>query len=99
MKQSIKLTKERPPEIFRPILWSLRWEDIDMHEDKDDIIVNTINEGNLVHWRWIIKVYGKENVKQVLLRHLQSEFHPESRALAQVVFSFPRFSHAQRSAH
>ncbi len=99
MKQSIKLTKQNPPEIFRPILWSLKWEDVDIYEDKDDIIVSAINEGTLDHWRWIIKVYGKENVRQVLLRHLQSEFHPESRALAQIVFSFSNFRHAQRSAH
>jgi len=89
------VSKKQPPEMFRPLLWSLKWEEVDIREDKDDIIVNAINEGTLDHWRWLIKTYGKETIRKVLERHLVSEFHPESRNLAKLIFSLPRFRHAR----
>lgn len=85
--------------MFRPLLWSLKWGDVDIEEDKDDIIVNAINEGSLKHWRWIIKTYGKETVRRVLKRRLASEFHPESLNLAKVIFSISQFRHARGSIH
>lgn len=87
--------KQRPPKMFRPLLWSLRWEDIDIEQDKDDIIVNSINEGTLDHWRWLSKIYGQRKIRKVLEKHLASEFHPESRHLARVVFSVHAFRHAR----
>ena len=92
-------SKRRPPEMFRPLLCSLRWKDIDISEDKEDIIVNAVNEGTLRHWHWIVKIYGEEEIRKVLERRLASEFHPESRNLAKVVFAVPRFRHARRSPH
>lgn len=81
--------------MFKPLLWSLKWEGIDMEEDKEDIILNTINEGTLAHWHWIIETYGKEAIRKILERHLDSEFHPESRNLAKIVFSLAQFRHAR----
>lgn len=85
--------------MFRSLLWSLRWKDVDINEDKEDIIVNAVNEGTLRHWHWIIKMYGEEKIRRVLKRRLASEFHPESRNLAKVVFSVPQFRHARRSSY
>lgn len=88
--KSIKL-----PEIFRPLLWSLRWEEVDIDKDKEDIIVATVNEGSLIHWRWIIQTYGRQIIRQVLAKHLVTEFHPESRQLARVIFNLPALRHAR----
>jgi len=81
--------------MFRPLLWSLQWERVDIEEDKDDIIVNSINEGSLAHWRWILKTYGRRTIREVLARRLASEFHPESRNLAKVIFPPLQFRHAR----
>lgn len=83
------------PLIFRPLLWSLSWKDVHIEDDKEDIIVNTVNNGTLNHWKWIIKTYGKKTIKRVLERRLDSEFHPESRNLAKVIFSVTQFRHAR----
>lgn len=91
--------KKKLPENLRPFLWYIKWEDVDVYEDKDDIITNIINEGTLDHWHWIIKTYGRNTIREVLKRHLASEFHPESRNLARVIFSLPKFSNARRSSH
>ena len=95
----MKLTEEKklqqPPESFRSLLWSLRWSDIDINEDKEDIVVNTINEGSLEQWRWLITTYGKDGVRRVLQERLISEFHPESGNLAKIVFSLSNFRHVR----
>lgn len=91
--------KRQLPEMFRPLLWGLRWDDLDVQEDKEDIIVNIINEGTLRHWRWLIDTYGKDVIRRVLERRLETEFHPESRNLAKIIFSISHFQHARRSSH
>lgn len=85
----------RPPLFFKPILWFLRWDKINIKADKEDIIVNTINEGSLTHWRWIVKTYGKNVIRKVLKKRLISEFHPESINLARVLFNIPPLRYAR----
>jgi len=91
--------KKQPPEIFRPFMWWTKWEDLDVQEDKEDIIVSAVNEGTLDHWRWIIKTYGREEIRKILQKRLATEFHPESRNLAKLMFSVSDFRHARGSAH
>ena len=91
--------KRQPPETFRPFLWWTRWEDVDIEEDREDIIVSIINEGNLDQWRWLIYTYGKDTIAKVLGKRLVSEFHPESRNLAKLLFSIPKFQYVRTSAH
>lgn len=99
MLTAAQVQKRQPPETFRPLLWGLRWEDIDVELDREDIIVNTINEGTLEQWRWILKTYGKNVIREVLQNRLDTEFHPESRNLAKVLFSLSHFRHARGSSH
>lgn len=83
------------PDMFRPLLWSFKWEDMDPIEDKEDIVVNTVNDGTLEHWRWLIDTYGKKEVKRVLEGRLASEIYPESRNLARVIFGIGHLRHAR----
>jgi len=89
------MDKRQPPKTFKSLLWSLKWDEIDIDEDHDDIIMGAINDGTLDHWRWIIKTYGKKTVREVLERHLISEFHPESLNLARTIFSLHSLHHAR----
>lgn len=89
------VSQNKLPASFRPLLWSFRWEDIDIERDKEDIIVNTINEGTLDQWRWIIDMYGREAIRGILEGRMETEFHPESRRLAEIVFLLSRLRHAR----
>ena len=93
------ITRGNLPEMFRPLLWWTNWKDIDAKEDKEDIIVSAVNDGTLAHWRWLIQAYGKETIRKLLEKRLASEFHPESRNLAKVIFSVSDFQHARRGVH
>ena len=99
MQQTQVKKRRQPPAHFHPLLWSLRWDDIDIDEDKEDIIVNTINEGTLDQWRWLMNTYGRDIVREVLQNRLATEFHPESRHLAQALFSLHSFRNARTSSH
>lgn len=92
-------TKGSLPEMFRPILWSYRFEDMDPQRHKGEIIVNTINYGNLTHWRWIIDFYGRQVIQSVLQGRLITEFNKESRNLAQLIFSVNHFRDVRGSTH
>jgi hypothetical protein len=95
--KSIK--RKHPPLSFRPLLWFLRWDEVDIGEDKEDIIVNTINDGALSHWRWIIKTYGKPCIQGILAKRLGSEFNPESKNLAKIIFSIPHFRYVRKCSY
>ncbi len=97
MEQVAIKVRAAPPPDFRPLLWSLRWDDIDIDEDKEDIIINTINEGSLDQWRWLIRTYGKDAIRHILQERLTTEFHSGSRNLAKIIFSIPHFRNARRS--
>lgn len=85
----------KPPVIFRPLLWYLNWNKVDIDKDKEDIIVNAVNDGTLTHWRWIMKTYGEAKIRTVLKKRMASEFHPESLKLATIWFSLPSLRYAR----
>jgi hypothetical protein len=93
-KKTFSNKEQGLPEMFRPLLWSFRWTDIDVEKDKEDIILNAVNEGTLDHWRWLMGAYRKDEIKKILGRRLITEFHPESLRLAQVIFGkfSPRYA-------
>ena len=91
--------RKQPPEIFRPFIWWTKWDDVDVQEDKEDLVVSAVNEGTLAHWRWLVKTYGKEEIRKILQKRLATEFHPESRNLAKLIFSVSDFRHARGGAH
>lgn len=81
--------------MFRPLLWFLSWDEVDIEKDKNDIILSAVNDGSLAHWRWIMRTYGKNTIRAVLKKRLASEFHPESLHLARVVFHIPKLSYVR----
>lgn len=83
------------PYSFKSLLWSFRFDAIDPEKDKEDIIVNTVNDGTLAHWRWIVERYGRETIRQVLARRLATEFHPESLNLARAIFGLSSVRYAR----
>lgn len=84
------------PLFFKPILWSYNFSSIDTEQDKKVIIVNTINYGDLKHWRWIVKNYGKKNVKKILTEIPFTEIRPRVAPLVSVIFSINKFNYEPR---
>lgn len=89
------------PEMFRPLLWSYKFEDIDPDIHYHELIVNTINYGDLAHWRWLISYYGLARLKEVLTAIPVTELRPRVRALVSLLLGIAKseFNYAPRGTH
>ena len=85
------------PDYFDKILWSYDSSRLDPDEDRNLIIINAINYGDLKHWRWISSYYGKDAVKDVLSTVPADQLRKRVRSLASIVFNVERFNDAPRS--
>ena len=74
MNKSITKPKAKLPESFRRLLWSYRFSEINPKAHKKTIIVNVLNYGDLDQWRWLIKTYGKTQLKEIIESLPVSEF-------------------------
>lgn len=91
----MKKGNNKLPESLRPLLWGLKWDDLNLKDDKEDIILGVVNGGKLADWKWLQSVYGKGIIRRVLEKRLSSEFYPESRNLAKIFFGVSSFRHAR----
>lgn len=87
------------PDFFRPLLWSYDIRRIDPQRDRKTIIVQALNYGDLEHWQWLVRTYGREGVRAVLQALPATELRSRVRRLVMLIFSIDAFSHASRSAH
>lgn len=86
------------PVNFKSLFWSYRFSSIDPEKHKKRIIINTINYGRWEHWHWIIKNYGKENVKKTIEETPASEFRPQALKLISLLLNIKKLKYASRSA-
>lgn len=89
------------PESFRPLLWSYVFEEMDPDRYQHEIIVQTINYGDLAHWRWLIDHYGLEAVRRQLMAVPVTEIRQHVRRLVALLFGLSDrdFNHAPRGTH
>lgn len=100
MKRRVRRAKKLP-EMFRPLLWSYRFEEIDPQAHQKEIIINAINYGDLKHWRWLTAHYGRTRVSRVLTSVPVTEYRPHIRKLVGMFFGIAdeAFRHAPRGPH
>lgn len=91
MKQKTKL-----PEFFKPLFWSYKFAKVDSVKNKKTIIVNTINYGRWKHWLWMIKNYGRKEVKKIITETPKSEFRPRALKLISLLLGIKKLKYASR---
>lgn len=84
------------PDFFKPLLWSYDFSKIDSEKHKEIIIVNAINYGDLKHWRWLIKTYGKKEIANILKKIPRTGLRPRVLRLALIIFAVKDFNYAPR---
>ena len=58
-------------------MWSYDFDRIDPTESKTALVVQAINYGTLAHWRWLVKSYGREGVREFSAMSPQPRCAPE----------------------
>jgi len=85
------------PLFFKPLFWSYNFSSIDSQRDKKRIILNTINYGEWKHWIWIIKFYGKKEVKKIIEETPRTEFRAPALKLISLLLGVESLRYASRS--
>jgi len=63
----LRKRKIRLPEFLRSYFWDVKFEDIEIGKSSFFIIKRVLDRGNLTDIRWLIKTYGREEIKKVVL--------------------------------
>ena len=97
--QHIKLLKL--PSRLKPLFWSHNFDSLDLNKNKKLIIVQIINYGSWEDWRWLVKIYGKTEIKKTIEHSTATEFRKQALHLAATLLTIPenKLSYAQRGAN
>lgn len=82
---------------FKPLFWSYKFSSVNSQRDKKTIILNTINYGEWKHWIWIIKFYGRKEVKRIIEETPKAEFRVPALKLISLLLDIKEFKYASRS--
>ena len=99
MKKMRRTKKSALPLSFRPLFWSYRFRDLDIHEDTKLIIKQILLYGDLRQLRWMVKAYTKEKIRNILSRIPETELRPSSVEFAKTVFHITSMPHVRRVSH
>jgi len=84
------------PGFFRPMFWSYKSLDMDPEQHKNEIIVQTINYGGWMHWKWIVNYYGKKEMKKTIQNLPVRAFLPPNLKLISLLLNIKKFNYAPR---
>lgn len=89
--------KPKLDESFKSIMWSYDFDQLDLSKDKNSIILNTINYGNLTHWKWINDFYGSNALRQTLVTLPETAIRQRVQPLVKLIFSIADLNNEIRS--
>jgi len=92
-----KTENPRLPLFFKSLFWSYKFSSVNSQRDKKTIILNTINYGEWKHWIWIIKFYGRKEVKRIIEETPKTEFRAPALKLISLLLDIKEFKYASRS--
>jgi hypothetical protein len=92
-------TNSKIPAYFKPLFWSYNFSNLDLVKDKKTITVQTINYGDLKHWKWLIDQYGRIEIQTILKNVPVTALRERVRGLVSVIFSITDFNYAPRGSH
>lgn len=66
-KMQVSPRQTRLPEFFRQYFWDVEFKDLEVKKHSFLIIKRVLDRGNLHDIRWLIKTYGKDAIKKVVM--------------------------------
>src|SRR3970282_1450540 len=59
--------KTKLPESLRPYFWDVVFEELEIKKSAHLVIKRVLDRGNFSDIRWLVKTYGKEEIKKVVM--------------------------------
>lgn len=100
MRKSLKIetnSKTKLPEFFRSLFWYCDFSNLDLWENKEEIMMQTINYGNWEHWQWLFRYYGIERSREIIENMPASAFRERALKLASLLLKIKKMKYASRS--
>lgn len=94
----IKTKNSKLPPFFKPLFWGYDFNSIDPLRNKKLVIVNALNYGDLGQWRWLVKRYGRKNLRKTINLIPRTEFRKHVVKLIELLFNIKEFKYASRNA-
>ena len=94
----MKTLNTKLPTYFKPLFWGYKFESINLNTNKKLVIVNTLNYGGLKEWRWLVRAYGREDLRKAIIDIPESEFRKHVVTLIKLLFNIKEFKYVSRSA-
>jgi hypothetical protein len=74
--------------ISREIFWDTKYENIDWEGKAGYVIQRVVQYGTIADWRAVISYYGKERIKQEMIKTL--DLDPKSLSFISCIFNIPK---------
>jgi len=55
------------PESFRSYFWDVAFDELQIHKSAHLVIKRLLDRGNLSDIRWLVKTYGQDDIKKVVM--------------------------------
>lgn len=55
------------PDFLRPYFWDVEFEKMELTKNSQFIVKRVLDRGNLYDIRWLIKTFGKNEIKKVVM--------------------------------
>lgn len=59
--------KKQLPDFLRPYFWDVAFDKIELKRSAFFVIKRVLDRGNLYDIRWLLKIYGKDEIKKVVM--------------------------------
>ncbi len=64
------------PKRLQAVLWSVNTDKLDLQKDKEYIVHQILGYGRWEDIKWLFSTYGKNQVKEVFVRHPSKDYYP-----------------------
>lgn len=76
------------PEYFRPIMWSWKFDEIDIAAMQATITMQALNYGELRHWKWVAETFGIQAIKKIFNKNKKTNMEKHNADLVSLLFHF-----------
>jgi hypothetical protein len=75
------------PQHLKPLFWSYDFEALETATMPKVIITQIVQYGTMADWQWLVEVYGKQEVQNILREIPEGTFRSKLQPLVHTVFS------------
>lgn len=85
------------PRWFQKLYWWGNSSKIDVELNQRVVIAQTINRGNWDQWKWLVQIYGRDRLREIISNIPASEFRPGALKLILLLLGISKMNYASRN--